>query len=100
MGIEHTSSPLSTPEAWPSGALLRRPIGRVAVVTDSVAQVPPEAADRWGISVVPLVVTIETERYLDGIDLAGSNLGRLHRHGGGSRRGRRQAIGCSRAVRP
>jgi fatty acid kinase fatty acid binding subunit len=79
MGIEHASSPLSVAEAWSSSALLRPPIGRVAVVTDSVAQVPPEAAERWGISVVPLVVTIGADRYLDGVDLAPAELYRRMR---------------------
>ena len=40
---------------------------------------PPEAADRWGISVVPLVVTIGAERFLDGMDLTPSELYRRMR---------------------
>ena len=39
------------------------------VVTDSVAQVPDADAERLGIPVVPFVVQIENEKFLDGIDL-------------------------------
>jgi DegV family protein with EDD domain len=60
-------------------APFRQPIGRVAVVTDSVAQVPSEAADRLGINIVPLVVAIGGRRYLDGIDLAPAELYRRMR---------------------
>jgi fatty acid kinase fatty acid binding subunit len=79
MDIEPTSSPRSPAEAHHSGVLVRPPIGPVAVVTDSVAQVPPDMAERWRISVVPLVVAIGGDRYLDGIDLAPSELYRRMR---------------------
>lgn len=42
----------------------------VAVITDSVAQVPTEMAQKLGITVVPLTVQIDGRPYLDGIDLA------------------------------
>lgn len=41
----------------------------VAVVTDSIACVPPELVARYGIHVVPLRVTFGTRCYRDGIDL-------------------------------
>lgn len=42
---------------------------RVALVTDSVAQVPAKEAGELGISVVPLTVQIEGVPYHDGVDL-------------------------------
>ena len=41
----------------------------VAVVTDSVADLPPQVAEEFGITVVPLVVRFGTDVYRDGIDL-------------------------------
>lgn len=41
----------------------------VAVVTDSVAQVPDADAERLGVSIVPFSVHIENEEFLDGVDL-------------------------------
>lgn len=41
----------------------------VAVVTDSVAQVPDGDAERLGVSIVPFSVHIENEEFLDGVDL-------------------------------
>ena len=41
----------------------------VAVVTDSVADLPPQVAEEFGITVVPLVVRFGTELYRDGLDL-------------------------------
>lgn len=38
---------------------------RVAVVTDSTAALPPGAAARWGLSVVPLDVVIDGRRYTE-----------------------------------
>jgi DegV family protein with EDD domain len=48
-------------------------------LTDSVAQVPLDIAERWRITVVPLVVSIDSERFYDGIDLAPSELYRRMR---------------------
>lgn len=42
----------------------------VAVVTDSVAQVPPEVSNELGITVIPLTVTIGAQSFRDGMDLA------------------------------
>jgi fatty acid-binding protein DegV len=44
------------------------------VVTDSTASLPPGAAERWGIEVVPLEVAIADARYREGVDLATSDL--------------------------
>jgi DegV family protein with EDD domain len=41
----------------------------VAIVTDSVADLPPQVAEEFGITVVPLVVRFGTELYRDGLDL-------------------------------
>ncbi len=41
----------------------------VAIVTDSVADLPPEVAEEFGIAVVPLVVRFGTDLYRDSLDL-------------------------------
>lgn len=41
----------------------------IAVVTDSNSQLPPALADRFGIAVVPLPVTVDGTVYLEGVDL-------------------------------
>ncbi|MDD5703862.1 MAG: DegV family protein, partial [Dehalococcoidales bacterium] len=43
---------------------------KVAVVTDSVADLPPKVAEEFGITVVPLVVRFGTDTYRDGLDLS------------------------------
>ena len=52
---------------------------KVAIVTDSVAQVPVELAQQLGITVVPLTVQIGRESYLDGVDLVLEDLYRRMR---------------------
>jgi len=47
----------------------------VAIVTDSVADLPPHVAEELGITVVPLVVRFGTDVYRDGLDL---NPGQLY----------------------
>lgn len=47
---------------------------RVVVVTDSTASLPPGAAERWGIEVVPLEVAIGDLRFREGVDLTTSDL--------------------------
>jgi DegV family protein with EDD domain len=42
---------------------------KVAVVTDSGANLPKELAEQYGIEVIPLWVQIEDESYKDGIDI-------------------------------
>ncbi len=41
----------------------------IAVVTDSNAQLPPELAERYGIEIVPLTVTVDGEPFAEGVDL-------------------------------
>ncbi len=41
----------------------------VAIVTDSVADLSPQVAEEFGITVVPLVVRFGTDLYRDGLDL-------------------------------
>ncbi|MDQ3898298.1 MAG: DegV family protein [Actinomycetota bacterium] len=41
----------------------------IALVTDSNAQLPAELAERYGVEVVPLTVTVDGTEYLEGIDL-------------------------------
>jgi DegV family protein with EDD domain len=42
----------------------------VAIVTDSVADLPPQIAEELGITVVPLVVRFGTDLYRDSLDLS------------------------------
>jgi DegV family protein with EDD domain len=44
-------------------------VPNVGIVTDSVADLPPQVAEELGIIVVPLVVRFGTELYRDGLDL-------------------------------
>lgn len=41
----------------------------IALVTDSNAQVPPSLVERFGITVVPLPVTVDGVEYLEGVDI-------------------------------
>jgi fatty acid kinase fatty acid binding subunit len=45
-------------------------VPNVAIVTDSVADLPPQIAEEFGITVVPLVVRFGTDLYRDGLDLS------------------------------
>jgi DegV family protein with EDD domain len=45
-------------------------VSNVAVVTDSVADLPPEVAEEFGITVVPIVVRFGDALYRDGLDLS------------------------------
>ena len=45
-------------------------MANVAIMTDSVADLPPEVAEELGIVVIPLVVRFQNEIYRDGIDLS------------------------------
>jgi DegV family protein with EDD domain len=42
---------------------------RVAVVSDSTADVPPDLAGMRGVTIVPLTVTIDGQSYLDGVEI-------------------------------
>ena len=41
----------------------------IGLLTDSNAQLPAELADRYGVEVVPLTVTVDGRDYLEGVDL-------------------------------
>ena len=41
----------------------------IALVTDSVSQIPPDLASRFGVTVVPVVVRVDGVEYCEGIDL-------------------------------
>jgi DegV family protein with EDD domain len=43
---------------------------RVSIVTDSIADLPPDLASEFGIAVVPLIVRFGTDIYRDGVDLS------------------------------
>jgi len=43
---------------------------KVAIVTDSIADLPPHVAEEFGITVVPLVVRFGSDVYRDGLDLS------------------------------
>jgi DegV family protein with EDD domain len=45
-------------------------VPNVAIVTDSVADLPPQVAEEFGITVIPLVVRFGTDLYRDGLDLS------------------------------
>jgi len=45
-------------------------VPNVAIVTDSVADLPPQVAEEFGITVVPLVLRFGTDVYRDGLDLS------------------------------
>jgi DegV family protein with EDD domain len=45
-------------------------VANVAIVTDSVTDLPPQVAEEAGIIVVPLVVRFGTDLYRDGLDLS------------------------------
>ncbi len=45
-------------------------MANVAIVTDSVADLPPQVAEEFGITVVPLVVRFGPDLYRDGLDLS------------------------------
>jgi len=45
-------------------------VPNVAIVTDSVADLPPRVAEEFGITVVPLVVRFGTDLYRDSLDLS------------------------------
>ncbi len=51
----------------------------VAIVTDSVAQVPAEMARQLDITVIPFTVSVDGQLYLDGIDLVPKELYRRMR---------------------
>jgi DegV family protein with EDD domain len=42
---------------------------RVAVITDSVADLPPKVAEELGITVIPLIVRFGVDTYRDGVDI-------------------------------
>jgi DegV family protein with EDD domain len=44
-------------------------VPNVAIVTDSVADLPPHVTEEFGITVVPLIVRFGTDVYRDGLDL-------------------------------
>jgi len=45
-------------------------VPNVAIVTDSVADLPPEVAEEFGITVVPIIVRFGADLYRDGLDLS------------------------------
>jgi DegV family protein with EDD domain len=56
---------------------------RLAVVTDSTADLSPELVEQRGISVVPLTVNLDGQSYLDGVDITAAEFyARLAASGG------------------
>ena len=41
----------------------------IGIVTDSNAQLPAELAERYGVEIVPLTVTVDGQEPLEGVDL-------------------------------
>jgi len=56
-------------------------MGKIAVVTDSSANVPPDVADGLGILTVPVLVTFDGQDYRDGVDLSPSQVYRWLKEG-------------------
>lgn len=54
-------------------------MGRVAVVTDSVACLPHELAEQYGILVVPLLVVVGDRVYQEGVDITPGEVYELQR---------------------
>ena len=50
---------------------------KVAIVTDSTSCLPPELVDRYGITIVPLVVVYEGKDYRDGVDMSPNEVYKL-----------------------
>ena len=48
---------------------MMNPNPSVAVIVDSAASLPPEAANRSGVYVVPMTLTLDGASYLDGLDI-------------------------------
>jgi fatty acid-binding protein DegV len=44
-------------------------MSKVAVVTDSVANLPPELVERYSITIIPLLVAFGQEVFRDGVDM-------------------------------
>ncbi len=45
-------------------------MAKIKVVTDSSVQLTPEEIDKYGITVVPLTITINGQTYTDGVDIS------------------------------
>jgi DegV family protein with EDD domain len=41
----------------------------IAIVTDSISDIPPDVADRLNITIIPAILTMEGETFHDGIDI-------------------------------
>jgi DegV family protein with EDD domain len=46
---------------------------RIALITDSTCDIPPELLDKHDIQVVPLTIIWEKDQYLDGVDLSAAD---------------------------
>jgi len=44
-------------------------VSKVYIVTDSAATIEPNAAERLGVTIIPLIIRIGQKDYLDGVDL-------------------------------
>jgi DegV family protein with EDD domain len=56
-------------------------MGNVAIVTDSTAYLPEEYLKRYGIQVVPNIVSFGTESYKDGVEISGTEFFRRVKEG-------------------
>lgn len=52
---------------------------RIAVVTESIACLPPETVDRLGITVIPIPFEYAGRSYLDGVNISPGEFGRMLR---------------------
>ena len=62
-----------------SKPLLQPPSGRIAVITDSCADIPPELVRRQGIYILPLQIRTAAGGFRDGVDIHPADIYRIQK---------------------
>ncbi len=62
-----------------SKPLLQPPSGRIAVITDSCADIPPELVRRQGIYILPLQIRTAAGAFRDGVDIHPADIYRIQK---------------------
>jgi DegV family protein with EDD domain len=52
-------------------------LGRIAVIADSIANLPPDIVKQYGVRIVPINILFGRKRYRDGVDLTASEAYRM-----------------------
>ena len=73
--------PVASARQRHTGNMMQRDKTRIAVVTDSVACIPPALAQELEIQVIPMQLTLGGKVYLDGVDLTPTEFYRRFREG-------------------